>query len=62
MTPELEDTLGPRIDTAVDKVGDLLPEEWSLELRSVMRELVADAHAAGAAQSLRMDADLRRSF
>jgi len=62
MTPELEDTLGPRIDKAVDKVGGLLPVEWSQELRAAMREIVADAHAAGAAQGRCVEADLRSIF
>lgn len=59
---ELEDVFGARVDGAVDKVGGLLPVEWSMELRQVMRNLVHDAYAAGAAQVQTADAELRRSF
>ena len=62
LTPELEDYFGPRIDTAVDKVSGLLPLEWSLDMRSLVRNLVADAYAAGASQSRLADAEARRSF
>jgi len=62
LTPELEDTYGPEIDKAVDKVGGLLPLEWSSELRSEMRRMIADAHFAGLAASRMIDSELRRSL
>jgi len=59
---ELEAIFGASIDGAVDKVGGLLPVEWSVELRQTMRNLVEDAYAVGAAQVQMADAELRRSF
>ena len=59
---ELETVFGARVDGAVDKVGGLLPVEWSTELRRTMRVLIEDAYAAGAAQVQSADAELRRSF
>jgi hypothetical protein len=61
-SPELEDAFGPRVDKAVDKVGGLLPVEWSTELRSVMRDLVADAYVAGAGHLRAIDVETRRAF
>ena len=61
-THELEAVFGERVDDAVDKVGGLLPVEWSTELREVMRALVEDAYIAGAAQARSVDSELRRSF
>ena len=62
LTPELEEAYGPDIDKAVDKVGGLLPLEWSSELRSEMRRMVADAHLNGVAASRLADSEMRRSF
>lgn len=62
LTQELEDTYGPQIDKAVDKVGGLLPLEWSSELRRVIRTMVADAHQSGVAASHLVDSEMRRSF
>jgi hypothetical protein len=45
LSPDLEAQFGPRIDKAVDKVSGLLPVEWSVELRGVIRALVAEAAA-----------------
>jgi hypothetical protein len=59
---ELESALGTRIDAAVDKVGGLLPLEWSSELRHVMRDIARDAYLAGAAQSHLVDAEMRKVF
>lgn len=61
-TQELEEIFGARVDLAIDKVGGLLPVEWSLELRRTMRTLLEDAYAAGAAQSHTADTEFRRSF
>jgi len=62
LSPELEETFGARVDKAVDKVGGLLPVEWSMELRSVMRTLVVDAFETGASHASFVDAEARRSF
>lgn len=62
LSPELEEAFGARVDKAVDKVGGLLPVEWSMELRSMMRTLVLDAYDTGASQAWSVDADARRSF
>lgn len=59
---DLEAAFGARVDGAVDKVGGLLPVEWSVELRHTMRGLIEDAYAAGAAQVQTADAELRRAF
>jgi len=62
LTPELEETYGPQIDEAVDKVGGLLPLEWTSELRRQIRTMVADAHHNGVAASHLVDSEMRRSF
>ena len=62
LSPELEETYGVEIDKAVDKVGGLLPLEWSSELRMAMRRMVADAHFDGVAASRMVDSELRRSL
>jgi len=46
LAADLEERFGPRIDRAVDKVSGLLPVEWSVELRGVIRGLVAEAARA----------------
>ncbi|MGC4175035.1 hypothetical protein [Demequina sp.] len=59
---EMEEAFGPRVDKAVDKVGGLLPVEWSNELRTVIRGIVADAYYSGSGQSQLVEYEMRRSF
>jgi len=59
---EIEQAFGGRVDDTVDKVGGLLPVEWSTELRHEVRSLVEDAYAAGAAHARTVDVELRRYF
>lgn len=52
-----EDLFGPRIDSAVSKLDGLVPVEQSLELRTVVRNLVHEAVEVGWASSLMLDDD-----
>lgn len=61
LNPELEDRFGARVDLAVAQIGAMQGGEPE-KFRESLRELVADAYAAGAVQMVTLDAQTRQSF